>query len=179
MERIETTVLRNLIFNEDYSRKVIPFIQPTYFELKSERVVFEEIVSFIVKYGSATYICTNGNTASSDFMADQDAGSWTNFVNGVELEGDWVADHRYQVGDIVRLGGNTYIAKRDNNNAKPSDSNSSNDWGVFVHGFRGGRWGLRNRGLRNKGLGNRPRLQARSRSRRCTASHRKKAVNSR
>ena len=28
MERIETTILRNLIFNEEYSRKVIPFIQP-------------------------------------------------------------------------------------------------------------------------------------------------------
>ena len=53
MERIETTILKNLIFNEDYSRKVIPFIQPDYFEQKSERVIFQEIVHFIVKYGSA------------------------------------------------------------------------------------------------------------------------------
>jgi replicative DNA helicase len=53
MERIETTILRNLVFNEDYSRKVIPFIQPDYFEQKSEKVVFEEIVKFIVKYNSA------------------------------------------------------------------------------------------------------------------------------
>ena len=53
MERIETTILRNLIYNEDYSRKVIPFIQPDYFESKSEKVIFEEIVHFIVKYGSA------------------------------------------------------------------------------------------------------------------------------
>jgi replicative DNA helicase len=56
MERIETTILRNLIYNEDYSRKVIPFIQPDYFEQKSERVIFEEIVQFIVKYGSAITI---------------------------------------------------------------------------------------------------------------------------
>jgi replicative DNA helicase len=56
MERIETTILRNLIFNEDYSRKVIPFIQPEYFESKSERVIFEEITQFIVKYGSAITI---------------------------------------------------------------------------------------------------------------------------
>ncbi|MGA1256842.1 MAG: DnaB-like helicase C-terminal domain-containing protein [Candidatus Nanopelagicaceae bacterium] len=56
MERIETTILRNLIFNEDYSRKVIPFIQPDYFESKSEKVIFEEIVEFIVKYGSAITI---------------------------------------------------------------------------------------------------------------------------
>ena len=53
MERIETTILRNLIFNEDYSRKVIPFIQPDYFEQRSEKVIFEEITKFIVKYGSA------------------------------------------------------------------------------------------------------------------------------
>ena len=53
MERIETTVLRNLIYNEDYSRKVIPFIQPDYFESKSEKIIFEEIVQFIVKYGSS------------------------------------------------------------------------------------------------------------------------------
>ena len=53
MERLEHTILRNLVYNEDYSRKVIPFIQPEYFEQRSERVVFEEIVQFIVKYNSA------------------------------------------------------------------------------------------------------------------------------
>jgi hypothetical protein len=56
MERIETTILRNLIFNEDYSRKVIPFIQPDYFEKRSEKIIFEETVKFIVKYGSAITI---------------------------------------------------------------------------------------------------------------------------
>jgi len=56
MERIETTILRNLIYNEDYSRKVIPFIQPDYFESKPEKVIFEEIVQFIVKYGSSITI---------------------------------------------------------------------------------------------------------------------------
>ena len=53
MERIETTILRNLVHNEEYSRKVIPFIEPTYFEQRSEKVIFEEITHFIVKYGSA------------------------------------------------------------------------------------------------------------------------------
>jgi len=53
MERIETTILRNLIFDEEYSRKVIPFIEPDYFEQRSEKVIFEEITQFIVKYGNA------------------------------------------------------------------------------------------------------------------------------
>jgi replicative DNA helicase len=56
MERIETTILRNLIFNEEYSRKVIPFIEPLYFENRSEKVIFEEVTKFIVKYGSAITI---------------------------------------------------------------------------------------------------------------------------
>jgi len=53
MERIETTILRNLVFNEDFSRKVIPFIEPDYFEERKEKIIFEEITKFIVKYGSA------------------------------------------------------------------------------------------------------------------------------
>ena len=56
MERIELTILRNLIFNEEYSRKVIPFIEPDYFEERKEKVIFEEITSFIVKYDSAITI---------------------------------------------------------------------------------------------------------------------------
>ena len=56
MERIETTILRNLIFNEEYSRKVIPFIEPDYFEQKSEKIIFQEISQFIVNYGSSITI---------------------------------------------------------------------------------------------------------------------------
>ncbi len=56
MERIETTILRNLIYNEEYSRKVIPFIKPEYFEQRTENVIFEEVTQFIVKYGSSITI---------------------------------------------------------------------------------------------------------------------------
>ena len=56
MERIETTILRNLVFDEEYSRKVIPFIEPDYFDQRSEKVIFEEITQFIVKYGGAITI---------------------------------------------------------------------------------------------------------------------------
>jgi replicative DNA helicase len=56
MERLELTILRNLVFNEEYARKVIPFIQPEYYEQRVEKIVFEEIVEFIVKYGSSITI---------------------------------------------------------------------------------------------------------------------------
>ena len=49
-ERIETTILRSLACNEDYSRKVLPFIRSEYFTDYTEKVVFEEICKFIFKY---------------------------------------------------------------------------------------------------------------------------------
>ena len=52
MERIENLILRSLVYNEAYSRKVIPFIEPDYFHDSSERVLFEEIAQYMVKYNS-------------------------------------------------------------------------------------------------------------------------------
>ena len=50
MERVETTILRSLAFNEEYSRKVLPFIRTEYFTDYTEKVVFEEICKFIFNY---------------------------------------------------------------------------------------------------------------------------------
>ena len=52
MERIENLILRSLVYNENYSRKVIPFIEPDYFHDSSERVLFEEIAQYMVKYNA-------------------------------------------------------------------------------------------------------------------------------
>ena len=48
--RIETTILNNLLFNEEYSRKVIPFLNKKYFSSRGEAIVFEEITKFFEKY---------------------------------------------------------------------------------------------------------------------------------
>ena len=50
MERIELLILRNLIYNEEYTRKVIPFIKDDYFEDQKQKIVFQEISSFIQEY---------------------------------------------------------------------------------------------------------------------------------
>ena len=52
MDRIENLILRSLSHNERFSRKVIPFIKPDYFHDNAERVLFEEIAQYIVKYNS-------------------------------------------------------------------------------------------------------------------------------
>ena len=46
---LEQTIIRNLLTNEDYMRKVIPFIKKEYFE-GTYRLVFSEIVRFVGKY---------------------------------------------------------------------------------------------------------------------------------
>ena len=51
-QTIERTTLTNLIYNEDYTRKVLPFIKAEYFANRNERVVFEEIEKFLEKYNS-------------------------------------------------------------------------------------------------------------------------------
>jgi replicative DNA helicase len=49
-QTIEKTTLSNLISNERYARKVLPFIKETYFGVREEKVVFEEITKFVDKY---------------------------------------------------------------------------------------------------------------------------------
>ena len=50
MQTIEKTILANLIHNEQYTRKVLPFIKGDYFSDRTERTVFEEIQKFVDKY---------------------------------------------------------------------------------------------------------------------------------
>ena len=49
-ERVEVMILQNLIFNEDYCRKSLPFIRNEYFDDFNEKIVFETISEFILEY---------------------------------------------------------------------------------------------------------------------------------
>ena len=50
MDNIEFLILKNLLHNEEYVRKVIPFIKADYFEDLTQKIVFEEISSFVEQY---------------------------------------------------------------------------------------------------------------------------------
>jgi replicative DNA helicase len=50
MDKVEFLILRNFLHNEKYTRKVIPFIKSEYFEDTNQKIVFEEILSFIQEY---------------------------------------------------------------------------------------------------------------------------------
>ena len=49
-QTIELTTLSQLLHNEEFNRKVIPFLKSEYFNEKSEKVLFEEINDFVDKY---------------------------------------------------------------------------------------------------------------------------------
>ena len=50
MEKLEDTILRNLLFDEDYTRKTLPFFRDEYFTTFSDRLIFEEIRKYFDKY---------------------------------------------------------------------------------------------------------------------------------
>ena len=49
-ERIPLTILKNLLNREEYARKVLPFIKPEYFDERTDRIIFEEINSYVLQY---------------------------------------------------------------------------------------------------------------------------------
>jgi replicative DNA helicase len=96
MERLELTILRNLIFNEDYARKVIPFIQPEYFEQRIEKIVFEETVQFIAKYNSSITIEALGieidNRRDLTESENKDISDLVSKLHNAPVENQWIID---------------------------------------------------------------------------------------
>ena len=52
MEKIEFLILRNLLYNEEFVRKVLPFIKPEYFQDQSQKIIFQEISSFVEEFNN-------------------------------------------------------------------------------------------------------------------------------
>lgn len=53
MEAIESTIIKNLVNDETYIRKVIPYIKPEYFNDYSDKILFDIINNFLVSYGQS------------------------------------------------------------------------------------------------------------------------------
>ena len=89
-------------------------------------------INDVVKYGGGTWICINDHTSTASFIADEV--NWNRFTEGTEFEGDWNVSTVYQTGDIVRYGGNQYIAKTNHVGQNPLTATS--DWDLYTEGFR-------------------------------------------
>jgi len=87
MDSVEFLILRNLLHNEEYIRKVIPFIKADYFEDITQKIVFEEISSFVEQYNkSATkeILCIEAEKRSD--INDSSFKDVTNLISSLENE---------------------------------------------------------------------------------------------
>ena len=85
----------------------------------------------IVKYGAGLWICTIPHT--SDTMFINDSANWTQYLEGFEYENTWSSGVSYQPGDVVRYGGNNYVAKTQNFSSNPLTGSA--DWDLFSEGL--------------------------------------------
>ena len=94
--RIENTIIKNLIQNETYTRKVIPFIKSEYFTESSEKLVFEEIVKYFDKYTkSPTVEALLINLDNVNSKGDAIVKSSKQLVENIETDDtplDWLID---------------------------------------------------------------------------------------
>ena len=95
-QTIERTTLTNLIHNEDYCRKVIPFIKPLYFSNRDERIIFEEIEKFLEKYNAlpTKETLTIGIDSRKDLTEDeyQKVVEVISTLDKTDVDLDWLHD---------------------------------------------------------------------------------------
>lgn len=99
---IQTTILRNLLHNEDFTRKVIPFLKKEYFE-GPHKVVFNQVTNFVVKYNKlptseALEVELSG---SEDGFRGEDESQAFDLLNDLKDPGEgtseeWLLDHTEQ-----------------------------------------------------------------------------------
>ena len=94
--RIETQILSNLVTNEEYVRKVIPFLKSDYFTESDDRIVFEKIADYVSKYNnpptkSALLIALQDDRKISEDLYVQ-CETLINGLNAVESDRQWLLD---------------------------------------------------------------------------------------
>ena len=52
IDKFESTILKNLIHNEEFARKAVPFLKEEFFKDRIDAIVFKQINNFIVKYNN-------------------------------------------------------------------------------------------------------------------------------
>jgi len=95
--KIEQTILRNLLTDEDYMRKVLPFIKPEYFE-GAYRSLFNEAGKFVAKYNKLptkeafmVELNEHSNLSGDSFTAAVEIAQ--NLFTGDEVDEKWLLDN--------------------------------------------------------------------------------------
>jgi len=94
MDSIEFLILKNLLHNEEYVRKVIPFIKADYFEDLTQKIVFEEISSFVEQYNKPAtkeILCIEAEKRSDiNDSSYKDVTNLISSLNDEPSEYDWL-----------------------------------------------------------------------------------------
>jgi len=95
--RIEQKILSNLIFDENYCRKVIPFIKKEYFADRKEVILADEIVSFFTKYNKpASKEILQIEVSNRKDLNDKELVELGDFIGTLSQEPvneDWMLEH--------------------------------------------------------------------------------------
>ena len=95
-ERVEETILRNLLYDEEYYRKVVPFVKADYFIELHEKIIFEEIQDFSTKYDKVpTKEVLNINLQNRSDLTDETFQKCLEHIknyNDEWVDKDWVVD---------------------------------------------------------------------------------------
>lgn len=73
---MEEIIISNLVYNEEYARKVLPYLKDEYFTSISDRTLFHLVRDYLVKYNSpptkeSLYVdLSNGNIISDDLFEE-------------------------------------------------------------------------------------------------------------
>jgi len=96
---LEQTILRNLIRNEDYLRKVLPFVKTEYFNDKTEKTIYAEISDFVESYNSAPTIEALGLAVKEKRnLSDEEVTKCESYLSEIlntkqeETKIDWLID---------------------------------------------------------------------------------------
>jgi len=96
METVETIILKNLIHNDEYSRKVLPFINKEYFEDYNEKIIFEEISNFITKYNNLptkeTLIIESENRTDITDDSAKEINKYIGLLENTPTDEQWLLD---------------------------------------------------------------------------------------
>ena len=96
MKNLEKTILNNLITNNEYARKVLPFLKSDYFQDKNEQIIFEEIQKFSIKYSklptSTSLQVELDNRKDLNEQQFKDITSIVDSFQSEEVDGQWLLD---------------------------------------------------------------------------------------
>jgi archaellum biogenesis ATPase FlaH len=95
--RIEQKILTNLIHDEHYCRKVIPFVKKEYFSERKEAILAQEIGSFFTKYNKpATKEVLQIEISNRTDLTDKELAELDDYIGSLEHEPvneDWMLEN--------------------------------------------------------------------------------------